>query len=1229
MEWGKKLLGKVKGAIRKWRGSESCLLDTLERDMPYINRPISDAGADEIGMAVYVDYLESAIEQQAPMIAVVSRFGTGKSSLIELLKKKYHGWEKNKNGEYERVYCQVNLWSQLEAGRSKRQNDAGEQIGSEWKENNTLELHRMFLYQLVAALSPKKSSYFSRRTGRNFGMFRICTESPAWDAVVNITVAFFALVALAHNFSEKIIESGLLEETILGRIVIVGYAVCAIVAVLIILKTEIIFSSKSSEGNRQIEENELINLYREHVLQQKNILRNLWTKVVGRKHLVVIIEDLDRTEDGESVYHFLKELRKYYVPDEQLEHIFINRVTFVVNIMPEDLLQKKCSKTSEYVYDKLFDYELHLNRINIDNFDSVLEALIKEKQGELVQLGIQVQEKDNVNNISGMKWIIHGKNLTLRQVKERLNDAILLYESLLKKFDSKYADFEKCAVVAYLRSAFSDEFYQLPDRKLAEMIEWYAGEDGNYSPAEEQQKFIEKFESGEETWSREFISTIYQLIRSHRIDGNFRTYFFNYPKGSHLLTIQEMNVQNLIVYNEELTPELEKQMMDVWMERPEVIEGALEMRVELMNMLPHAVVRSRVLWTVSKQLHPIMLEEMLGAYVYDTDEWDEISCGVVDAVMGFEGGPDMLADALTYNSNESIKEIRQYILEKHTDKVSFFVNLFQVDGLPITEDELQRMESVPLDVVIGIVTPIVEEVAWEVIELVCKRVLEVKDENVQIGAYVFYNALVGVYDSPSIAKELIAYMEMRKCLIEPLESCVYEGVSSGAIEEEIYYYLLNAMPLGEIGTVQLERVQLLGRVGMISVEICQKMKQYHMNVEYLTNMIVLDENLIDLTKEEVLEVFEDEGQQILRNHPAVYSRLRKWVCDRYRDDVVEFVPFFQEPYPLVTEKELRNITDLNVALALYDASRADEDVDGVFVGFCNRQYRVGDEALKIFEYIAGMEEEVIPKVFYALDMRKVRFARLASKKKARVVQLLRMALDLTNLEEIIRFMSFTESLVAELEKEITDELKTAKDNICQIYIDTVERYGKTTPETVRNIVAMPYIRQYGDVLNEALYKRKYYSYYVVSKIKGQKAFIVEYEKLEILWPTYMRMMKTVDRFTVSRPYMYANLDFLKLIQARKAYTGLPEESRMALAKIPQDAECIEEVLLNYSEDFIVEYYCSIVGFASKDAAKKFVEIMKKNQKYAQNEKIYNHVHERLENPALKREYTNSYKRANE
>ena len=324
------ILDKIQHWIYVMSKKDTNVMREIKREIPYTNKPITEESVDEIGMGVYVEHLESAIENGADMVAVISDFGTGKSSLIELLKEKYHGWTKRGSARCERVYCQVNLWSQLANGKEE-----------------TLELHRAFLYQLISTVYPHKSSYFSRRTGRNFGIFKISAESRLWSVCINLAVIVFVIAAVAQYFSATIVASGLIEEEALGLIVLLGYLFCGIVILLLLVKTEIIFSSKASDGERQIEENELIDLYREHILSPRHWYSPLWNLLFGTKHIVVVIEDLDRTEDGEMVYHFLKELRKYYVPNEQLEKNFNNHISFVVNIMPEDMLHKLCQNPPE------------------------------------------------------------------------------------------------------------------------------------------------------------------------------------------------------------------------------------------------------------------------------------------------------------------------------------------------------------------------------------------------------------------------------------------------------------------------------------------------------------------------------------------------------------------------------------------------------------------------------------------------------------------------------------------------------------------------------------------------------------------------------------------------------------------------------------------------------------------------------------------------------------------
>ena len=100
-----------------------------------------------------------------------------------------------------------------------------------------------------------------------------------------------------------------------------------------------------------------------------------------------------------------------------------------------------------------------------------------------------------------------------------------------------------------------------------------------------------------------------------------------------------------------------------------------------------------------------------------------------------------------------------------------------------------------------------------------------------------------------------------------------------------------------------------------------------------------------------------------------------------------------------------------------------------------------------------------------------------------------------------------------------------------------------------------------------------------------------------------------------------------MVQNRNAYNDLPEDSRLALADIPQDEGTLSEVL-NYTDEFVEGYFAAIVGFSSKNAEETFVKIMTQHQKYAQKSSIYENVYPRMKNPQLKGQYTKLYRAAN-
>lgn len=902
----------------------------------------------------------------------------------------------------------------------------------------------------------------------------------------------------------------------------------------------------------------------------------------------------------------------------------MNQVTFIVNIMPEDKLRELCDEKkldNHHVYDKVFDYTLNLNRIHIDNFDAVLESLILEKRTELETIGIEIFDNNNVRQIPGMQWIVYGKELSLRQVKERLNDSIIVFESIKAKFGEDKPEFRKCAAVACLRSAFSSKFYSLLDSDLDSMITWYAKEHPTKS------EFIKHYAHAE-LKDAEFYETLYRMIDSRLIDENYRTYFFNYPKNSHLYNIQQTRVRNLIVYNETLIKEIESDIAKVAFEKPEIIVSAMEKSLELVGKLPNCIIYSQELWAIAVNKFPANLTSLIFEIFSNIKEISAEQYAMIDNVIYRENSAPMFCQAILNNEAGVIYAIRNYLLDKHKRVIPNYTMLFSLASTPIDIEELKKMKGVSRACILEMIQGVVVSLEKGVIDIICEMVLKETDEEILDKAAQFYIELADVYDIEEVVNDIVDYLIMRQSLVPELEEKIYQGIKENNLEIEYYLKLVNNMPIEEIQDNQISRIVNLNRPGAISEEICNCMYIEGYVKSYLLNMILVNPNKIRLSWDAVKCVMENYGDEMWKEHPELFKKIRVWACEKFKDEMVLLRNYFETPYPLISCEEVRHMTLPETIFELYDELRADIDSGDAFVEFCNRQFRKSDVAFSIFRFIATMEEEMVPIVFYKLDMQKVRFSIMSSSKKLKIVEDMRIPLELNSSKEIVQFMDFTECLIPELENEISPDLKkSGNEMLCRAYISAIQKYGKVTKETLKNLRCMPEIYKYGDMINQEMYKRKFFKNYVCSKNMEDQKFVIEYDKLDVLWDVYIQIFKITNYYEYTRKCMRESKEFLRLVQNRNAYKDLPEDSRMAMASILQDENTLMDVL-GYSDEFVIEYFSKIEGFSSKKAAETFVDIMDEHQKYAQHKIIYENVYPKLGNSQLKSKYTRLYNRAN-
>ncbi|MCM1416118.1 MAG: hypothetical protein NC430_09365, partial [bacterium] len=400
------------------------------------------------------------------------------------------------------------------------------------------ELHKSFLFHVINQLNPSKGSYISKRLSKNYGLFSIQSDSWFKKIILVMAVIAIAIGEGVRQFSEKIGQIAQIELSELQMIMYISYVVGIACVIFVLFRADFIFSSAKSEGKREIDENVLIDYYNQEVLYRRFF-----------RHYIFVIEDLDRTSNIMAVKNFLKEIRKYYLTDQNIRSKFHgNKVTFIVNIKPESQLKEYDSNENtpvqeEKLYDKFFDYIINLRKINIDNYDAILNGLLSELKEELLNLGlIQEMEDVSIDKIVGMQWLIRGEKLGIREIKNRLNMSLVLYESLDEKFKGRGITYEKCAVATYLMTEYEEDFYKVADRDFEKVIEEYI--EGNLDSD------INVLNGGIGDLSEGFKKVLLELVELKLIDTNYRTYFYNYPKESKLYDISEMIVFNSIIYNE-------------------------------------------------------------------------------------------------------------------------------------------------------------------------------------------------------------------------------------------------------------------------------------------------------------------------------------------------------------------------------------------------------------------------------------------------------------------------------------------------------------------------------------------------------------------------------------------------------------------------------------------------------------------------------------------------------
>lgn len=376
---------------------------------------------------------------------------------------------------------------------------------------------------------------------------------------------------------------------------------------------------------------------------------------------------------------------------------------------------------------------------------------------------------------------------------------------------------------------------------------------------------------------------------------------------------------------------------------------------------------------------------------------------------------------------------------------------------------------------------------------------------------------------------------------------------------------------------------------------------------------------IEFMDEHIKNAIEKNSEEIFNDNNDIWLSIRSHILSEYQKTIGSYKFMFRGIYPLITEHELSVIETVNLAIEFIDPDSVVEDNIDMIANYFNRKQRLLSETYKILMFTASFNNELSSLLFYRLDMRIVPYKRIAKDKKKQIKKLFWDEFGLGTPQGALRFMEYVEELDSDLEQIIKPKINEIKE-VQESYANLVKMVDKPTLVTIEIINKMDEVYAYGENIRNILYKNKNYKVYIISTILYSGTFEIEEDKKSILWAGYIDIFKMEIEHEEIKSKMAENKDFLHVIMMSKSYIELPKNSRIKLAAIYQDADCLDDVIL-YGNEFAELYYSKIAGFESKHAAERFVEIISENNILLKSQSIYDNTYQLLIDPALKSKYT--------
>jgi hypothetical protein len=1186
----------------------------------FTNVPIKDNNKDLLGINIEANRIEKAIDEGANIIGIIGDYGTGKSSLIEMLKNKFLS------------VININMWNSVNT-----------------KEDDALALTKNFIFQMAIGKSEQFAQYINKKLSKNFNILSISISTLRYWKSALTTVFSYFLYKTFSNLPSNIYDTGLyktlsndgtidlIESGIITNIIKFIYGLCIDFRYLFLLialgflarilykNVMAVISTGATKGERKEDSNDIYGVYLEVANEICN--RKVKNKDKNKREdkVLIVIEDLDRINNKNDVKSFIREIYKFnnVLPEEIKE-----KIVYIIAIKSEESLEEITGEQvkNEKIYSKIFSYKTILNPIHHNDYNKVLLELLRQKKDD-------VQKKFNITLGEELPqeffYITKGRNLTIREIKDRLNRSLELYENLISKSEKSENSIEyiKCAVVAYLESEYARETkaFILNDEEFSKVVEdsYAIKQDTKLKNSEKVSKIINLIDNQN---NKDFVNEISNMIVNELIDDDFRMYFYNYPRGQKIKSIAEKYVEDLLLYPDDKIEINEEKINEALKSDNDIVRNCYTRRKNERLLLPNNVFKSEILFDIAlKYFEEDLLELMQKEIKWKIENVSE-SSKILENICKFncdltrilEKYSEKLYIEIQQLNEKDIEKARMEIIESSGKYIKCFKAIFVNDNMPlITKDELDEIKDkeIQLEMINELV---IKEESFNYIAKVLNSEKLNKNEFARAKEiYYKINENIGLESYAYIVLEfLITNEQYDEELFKKMYNAFIEDRNS--INEEDIGKYINKLPVKIFDKELLKMIDQMKLSCVINDNILDLLKENNFNNTYWINKILYDKsNELDLknnieqnlvTIKNILDILNDN---ILKLRIVI---IKEKLAN-------EYIEIFIDEFPIITSEEIDMIENLQDLVNVVDFTKVTINNIDVFADKFNVICKEKKELIIVIDIFAQnkiTDINVINKFFENFIWKKDIVCQLTYEEREYIYKVLNVPLKLTNSLEALKFLNKTNFLIENVEKQIYIGLRNGTINK-EDYIILINNINSPTEETIKIITVLNLQYGFNNKITECLLENKYIEQYIISKTLWNNKLELEFDKIDI--ENYINIYNSTD---IILEQMKSNNNFFQNILDKELYTNINSNEKLKpLYKLRQPIKFVRYLIERLSETEFLNYLKETWHLDTEEDSWKFQKLICEDKyiKYLEKDEYYYIVLEKLWKPTHKAQVT--------